>query len=185
MDNVWDQQPNEPHRWYMRFKSYLLAGPGRSLEGSWKREKAAESDGKLPEGRTPGAWRENADKWNWKERAESWDIFQAEIEETKWHDRRREIREREWEVSNALLNKAADMLNKDLGFCSWNLRDAGRFAEIASKLARVAARMDKTDEMSNLANPFGTVKNSADVFSNEDIAEIIKRLSECGIGPEQ
>jgi len=64
----WDRQPGEPAKWYYRFNCYMIAGPGRSIEQTYRLEKAGRS-GK----HVPGSWRDAASEYRWIERAAAWD----------------------------------------------------------------------------------------------------------------
>ncbi|MDF5716421.1 MAG: hypothetical protein PUP93_21720 [Rhizonema sp. NSF051] len=78
-------------------------------------------------------------------------VVQAVAENTKkgasqtfseWENRRRVQREREWQISQALLDKAQDMIEQfSLEEKRWSLKDVCSCLEISSKLARSSAQM--------------------------------------------
>ena len=162
IEPIWAQQPEEPDRWYGRFHCYLLLGSGRPLAGNAKRsllgcvheeEKAAKSP-KKPCKTVPGAWKEAAEKWQWKERASSWDKHQRDQEDLVWQERRRQMREKQWEMSQALMAKAEKMLQfplttKELSEdgqtvikpAKWGFRDAAAMTQLAVALGRESSEL--------------------------------------------
>ncbi len=67
---VWQQQPNEPNRWYGYFIHYLKSGLRRSLRSAYR---------DVTGGGTPSrSWRDAYHRWRWKDRAEQWDAWQRE-----------------------------------------------------------------------------------------------------------
>src|SRR5438128_350141 len=89
---TWERLPGE--KWFGRFQRYLLAGPGRSIEGTWKAE--AKQGGNSKQKQVPsGHWHRIAKKFSWKSRAEAFDVAQCEIErEQIAQERRQESRAR-------------------------------------------------------------------------------------------
>ncbi|NJL53930.1 hypothetical protein HC928_01405 [bacterium] len=55
--NPWDQQPEEPDRWFSVFEQFRLAGPKRSLLAIYNAERAAKNQ--LPAVNVPGSWGRN------------------------------------------------------------------------------------------------------------------------------
>lgn len=157
----WDriEDPLEPLVWYARFEVYRLRGPGRSLLGAynqWQTEKGR----KVATG-APMRWRKALETWHWKERAEAWDLSELEIrrqqEEQRWRERRVEQKDKEWAASQALLEKANQMLQamrvartviEDEGRTiiiepvDWGPGDLARFLDLFSKLGRLSAEME-------------------------------------------
>lgn len=153
------EEPLEPLVWYARFEVYRLRGPGRSLLGAfnqWQAEK-----GRKVSTSAPTRWREASATWHWKERAEAWDLAELEIrrqqEEQRWRDRRVEWKEKEWAMAAQLLEKANQMMQalrvartviEDEGRTiiiepvDWGPGDLAKFADMASKLARLSAEME-------------------------------------------
>ena len=68
----WQRLPNEPMRWYARFEAYRLAGPNRSLLGTYNAEQDKEGQKRTPN--PPTSWRNAMIKYQWAARAEAWDI---------------------------------------------------------------------------------------------------------------
>lgn len=108
-EHVWDQQPNEPARWFRRFTDFCLRGPSRRMVDVWKAEG---SPGQHPSRH----WNAAKIGWKWDERAAAYDAWTAEqaieraeaervAEDRRWAERRRQQREDEWELRNALLEK--------------------------------------------------------------------------------
>lgn len=74
---LWDRQEDEPMRWYERFERFRLAGPQRSLLGTYKGE-GAEKGREGQNQKTPRTWNEAAEQWQWRVRAEAWDMAELE-----------------------------------------------------------------------------------------------------------
>lgn len=108
-EQIWQQQPGEPARWYARFELFRLAGPDRSLLGSVHTEEANCSRDKRS-ARVPGAWDQAARKWRWRERAEAWDASRQELVR-KEEEAAFTLRRKVWlSQSQALQSKAAERL---------------------------------------------------------------------------
>ena len=104
---IYERQPNEPARWYARFLLYRGMGPDRSLLACFHREEATKSHIK-PHKTVPGAWKDNAERWNWKARAEQYDAdLQAQAEE-----RRRVLLEIEAEEEKRILTSGYALIHK-------------------------------------------------------------------------
>lgn len=151
----WDIQPGESALWYGRFWSWLT-DPKRSLRAVYNRERKLA--GKRPTKSTPGPWKEIVTKWQWKERAADWDAAERARRVAEWEAKSQQLRNREWEASEALLDKATQMLafpletteieERDAGGqvihvttitpARWVMRDIPAMLEAASKLGRLA-----------------------------------------------
>lgn len=82
---IYERQDGEPANWYARYLIYRgLEAATRSLHSAYVSymAKAGKSPRKPSQSvEVPGAWKENADKWQWKRRAEAYDAkMQAEAE---------------------------------------------------------------------------------------------------------
>ena len=147
---AWERQPGEPLMWFDRFDRFRLMGAGRKIEAVWRGD-AGRGNGSRPS----SSWYEQLKRWNWWQRAQAWDAYVRTEEQRKWEQRRDEQREREWKTSQELLKRVDQMLmfplmrtTKDDGGhvtiiepVAWRFADIGRFAETASKLARLASDM--------------------------------------------
>ncbi|MGB8648780.1 MAG: hypothetical protein WCF84_26315 [Anaerolineae bacterium] len=156
----WDRQPEEPNRWFDRFTQFRLAGPNRSLLGIYEQERARRGATSRTRSGLPKSWRDASSKWKWRERSESWDAAQRADLEAAWQRRRDELREQEWKASQALLDKAQQMLVFPLATTTrtqrdgdmvtvteirpgrWSMSDAGQLFATGSKLARLALGED-------------------------------------------
>lgn len=156
MSNAWDRQPGEPERWFLRFDVYRRAGVGRSIEAIWKQECAATGE-TVRAKRPSNAWYARAKQWRWEERASAWDNYLREEDDRQWAERREQIKADDWEMAVALREKARQMLmfpvtkvTKSDGDgvtiiepANWTFTDAAKIADLASKMARLAASMDE------------------------------------------
>lgn len=150
MSEVWERQPNEPLMWFDRFDRFRLQGAGRNMEELWRNE-AKRSPGARPS----SSWYERSREWQWWQRAQAWDAYVRAEEQRKWEERRAKQREREWKTSQELLDRVDTMLMFPLMRTTktegehvtiiepigWRMSDIGRFAETASKIARLASEM--------------------------------------------
>lgn len=162
----WERMPGEPNLWFDRFfKYYLKQGSQRNIREANRRFKAAET-GKKHTGQANASWTLNAHRWNWQVRAEAYDEHQRILDHIKWEGRRTELREKEWGVSTEMLDLAKGHLNKvkaaakqaqpevpagnrgrvQIPRAAVKNLDAARFAELGSKLGRLATGM-ATDQI--------------------------------------
>lgn len=153
------QVDGESRRAHQAFHDYALMGAGRSLGKllGWYAERAAA--GEMP----ASTKRSTIETWSarhrWQERVGAWEAEVARLEVLAWEARRREQREREWKMAARLLDRAEAMLafplertRQEIGEdgeavtivepAGWRQVDIARVAELASKLARLAAEME-------------------------------------------
>lgn len=155
----WERQPGEKNFWYdIFFRYYVLLGPGRNLARAYRAYAKAEEGFDATGYSVNPRWHHMALGWHWKIRAEAFDEFQRMRDAETWEKRRRELREKEWDVSSQLLNVAEDALEalapQDPSPQASNKGTSGRvqsrtvkpgdvtrFAETGSKLGRLASGM--------------------------------------------
>jgi hypothetical protein len=169
----WEQLPGEDHKWYQFFFNYfVLSGFTRSVIGAFRRHRE-EEEKSVPDKTLTGEarhWYVAATKWNWQERAQAWDEHQRLKDAAKWEERRTALREQEWGVSSKLLQTAQEYVERlisseDSGAQALpgtpgrvpvpakpkvRASDISRFAEVGSKIGRLAAGM-ATDQTMNLS----------------------------------
>ena len=106
--NPWDQQPDEPDKWYGRFKVYLQLGPTRSVRAT------AHASGmqarNLPYGEG-GPWSEISRKWHWRQRANAWDVHQRELLAVSERNTRLALRGRRIERMEDYLEAICEVLD--------------------------------------------------------------------------
>jgi len=155
----WLKMNGEPNIWYERFSIFRRMGHTRSIIGALNKELATKGEEK--QGSIPGAWSKASKRWKWKERAEAWDDHQRAVDEARWLKRRDELKQKEWELSEKLIDKAQQMLQFPLAATTredktvdgkvtsttvvkptrWTMADAARILKTASELARMSADM--------------------------------------------
>lgn len=140
MKNFWHIQIGEPQNWFSRFTRFRLLGASRSLLAAVNSERVEKGRQKTND--SPGSWRRAAKQWNWLERAEAWDRMKNAEQEQIWEERRRQLRQQQWEVATALHHKATQMLQISLEEARWTLRDAAAFLELSSTLGRQSTGLD-------------------------------------------
>lgn len=150
----WDRRDGESLPAWEAFIRYRDLGPGRSSDAVGKEL-----------GKSGGLCERWSARWEWVARCRAWDAHMAAVEQRgreraleasaeEWARRRLKIREDEWEVSQALVAKVKGMLSLPLVTREsadgktvvkpgrWGFRDTASMIETASKLARLAARME-------------------------------------------
>jgi len=160
-EHPWERMAGEPNAWYDRFfKFYLKQNGKRNITEAYRRYKTEDGyTGSLSNIRVGANWHANAYSWNWEVRAEAYDEYERMLDHFKWEGRRAELREEEWGVSSKLLEIAKVHFNKvkssqvqpadpesgsgrvQLARIAIKNVDAARFAELGSKLGRLATGM--------------------------------------------
>lgn len=166
---TWERQPEEPNDWFDRFLLFKRLGSGRSLLAAYNEYRAAKKQPKANS--APPTWRKAAKDWNWKNRAEAWDTRSQQKAEKTWakvehqhQQRRAQMREKSWRLSQELIARAEDMLSYPLvqrvaqetvdepladgsivrknvtvfAPAKWSARDAVAYLDLADRLARTA-----------------------------------------------
>jgi hypothetical protein len=155
----WERMPGEPNDWYDRFlKYYVKQGTRRSIIEAYRRCVKVEQNRSTTSAPSP-VWHLRAYQWNWLVRAEAFDEYERMLDHIKWEDRRNELRKEEWDVSSELLDIAKVHFKKikgsqvqpadpesnsgrvQLARIAVKNQDAARFAELGSKLGRLATGM--------------------------------------------
>ena len=117
---AWGKLPNESGRAYAAFCGYRDLGAERSIDGAYRAHRGASATV-----RAPGRWFQWSTRFAWVERAEAFDDHlasldmarkqqAAEREAAQWAERRRLLRDRRWQVAQALLDKAESILRLPL-----------------------------------------------------------------------
>jgi hypothetical protein len=173
----WDKQPGEPEKAWAAFLVYRELGTARTLADTQKIVNPTSTGNSGNIGRT-------ATRWQWRRRAAAWDAFLLseraeakraagvamaaaegidEVEQT-WRARRRAMRDNTYELADALISKAREMLSvaiirrrviqpdPTLGRpetivyepAKWNFRTIKEYVETADRLKRMACEMPAT-----------------------------------------
>lgn len=107
------QRDGETKKAHQAFIDYALMGPGRSLRKLCARYRGQAGDEagteKPPTRRltTLGEW---SSTYDWQKRIEAWNTEQQQVDQAQWEERRRAIREADWEAGEALRELAGDIL---------------------------------------------------------------------------
>jgi hypothetical protein len=142
-------------------RDYAMMGARRSLRSLKERYSNVAPTEKPPTRyfHTISTW---SNKYDWVARVNRWQELEQARTEEEWRDRRREIREREWEQAKALIERAEKMLQyplhekvlitavEDDGAVHktilkpirWSSNTIAQFTKTASDLARLAAEME-------------------------------------------
>jgi hypothetical protein len=113
---IWERSPNEPTRWYARFRMYLFQGPSRSLVAVYRtilEQQGADRRGKKPLHQVetvPHAWTLATKKYQWAERAAAFDQSERERKDREWETAREVEREAELLLAQAMRDKARQLL---------------------------------------------------------------------------
>jgi hypothetical protein len=175
----WERQASEPNRWFARFESYRLAGPGRSLLAVYKRERQT-AGRNTPASRVPGAWDRAATRWHWRERAESWDEQQRQQARAIQAQVLAEMNERHIHEAQALQSKALQRL-KALDLDALSAADVLRYLVEATRLERTARGEPEAIEERRLTGKGGGPVG----FSLEDAVNADKELEDWHHAREQ
>jgi len=140
--NSWDAQDDESPKAHAAFQAYLELGSNRTVAGVGKR---------LAKSRQlVDRW---AQKYAWAQRAAAYDRHMATTLQTAkeaalvplaadWAARQTALREAEWKMSEALLQQATTLLQLPAELLRPTYRDVAALADLASKLGRLASRME-------------------------------------------
>ena len=162
--NPWERQPYDTPASWVYFQIYLELDPPRSINEAYRIYRARKGKKTARNQGAPGHWRELAagKDWNgqpidgaltWADRAAAWEDHLAALERQKWVKRRLELKEKEWDVGEKLLERAQEMLLFPVAAtmtedektiimpAKWTMRDIPAVAAAASKIARLAADM--------------------------------------------
>lgn len=185
-NEIWLRRENEPRRAYQLLQIYLAQEGERSLR------KVTEAAPFTVAMRTVEDY---SRKWEWMKRTCAYDarmeaVAAAERErlrrenEAIWEARRAKIKEKEFELAEKMAARVDEMLavplfevketEEDEDGCTvtvrmpagWRLRDAGRFAEVASNLYRKSADMATEKQEIEI-----DVKNASDEQLDQIIGE--------------
>jgi len=96
----WEQRPDEPPKWYTRFRIFLRLGPSRNLTAAYRIWANSQ-------GRPSQTARKKSREWHWEERAIAYD--QAKREEKAAFEAAREAESRERNLH--LNSKIFDAIN--------------------------------------------------------------------------
>jgi hypothetical protein len=191
--NLWDRQPEETAKAFNAFTVYRDLGSLRSIRQAAKA--LSRSSSLLNDWSRKYGWVVRADAYDAAIRAQQAAAYEAGIraEAERWALRSNEQRDSEWEMARALMSKAGAMLRFPLAVATteegedgkivtivtptrWSLKDAATMAEVAAKLARLAADMAVPGGASVALPAQETVIGDADY-----IAAVLQRLDEGGL----
>lgn len=163
-------------------RDYALMGPGRSIRKlceQYRNRNPGNQKTAIPTSRvgTLLLW---SSTYRWQDRIAQWELLQAQEAERHWAERRKQLREEEWDLGSKLLELAKNMLAESPKFLKTSRRVTrdGReiitvaldskfmvqLAEMSAKLRRLAAGME-TDHQRH-SGALGLVEISA-----EDLAQ--------------
>ncbi|MGG6297813.1 hypothetical protein ACQ4M4_25755 [Leptolyngbya sp. AN02str] len=114
-----------------------MRGASRSI--LWLYNSEREEAGKSSAKRIPGAWHQAAKEWQWRDRAALWDRFVWREQDELWEARRIDLRDRQWLLSIALLEKASTLL--EIKSDSETVKDVAAIVQKGCALARQAAQL--------------------------------------------
>jgi len=107
----WEQQPDEPDRWFVRFYKYArMLGVEYTITRAYRLWLADEhKDG---EGTEHQLWREMSTKWVWAERAKAWQEQEFFVKKQMWLKRREELLNADWDTGYELRKVAVSFLKQ-------------------------------------------------------------------------
>lgn len=159
----WDRLPEETDQQWAAFQIYRDTPPVlRSLSEAARRyyrarHELGEDEDLEGRGGISNALLRWATDHSWADRVRAYDTYQDKLQQAKWVARRLEQREKEWEMRDALLKRADDMLRFPLAQVvteskdgksvtqifptKWKLGDVVTFLKLAMRMGRDAANM--------------------------------------------
>jgi hypothetical protein len=158
------RRPGETLRAHAAFLDYVRMGPGRSLRKLFElyRDRSGiEAGSEKPPTKRLNTLREWSVSYAWQKRLEAWTVERGQRDQALWEQRRRELREADWqtgeklrEQANAALDQVPQFLKttrrvvrakgqpeREVITMGLKLGEVAGAAEIASKLQRLAAEM--------------------------------------------
>jgi len=134
----WDRLPHEPAESFEVFAALREMPPGERVLAEAVRKV-------LGVDTVPSKYYRYQTQYKWEERLWAFDVYQDQLAQEVWVQRRKEEREREWQLAHSMVKVAQAMLERatnDLSEVSWRASDIPKLVETASKLARLAAQME-------------------------------------------
>lgn len=167
---LWEKQPWESAQAFRAFHTcYLAQDPPRSLEAAYRAYRLNGGCAEVDRLKAPGTWQNWARGQNhrgaliagsssWAERGQAWEDHLAALDREKWEQRRKQIREDDWEAGQLLRKRAREILEDPEAFRKYTFTTTATGAthektelltgaaitatELASKLERLAAEME-------------------------------------------
>lgn len=213
--NLWDRQPWETDKSFDAFTLFLSMHPkDRSVAAAyrelkrqeWEKEQVIQEEietrlDSLKKKQVPGYFRGWADTRDrdgrhvspqaktWGERAAAYDSHLAKLERAAWEEKFLELKQKEWDLSQKLLDKAEKMLLMPLAKeeakggkviitpANWSMGDAPRVAEMGSRLGRRAAEVAIEKTGQEIEGQI-TVSTGLEELEADELDELITRLEE-------
>lgn len=136
----WRRLPDESVKAYSAFTAYMQLEPAdRSIDNAWR---AATRQGQNRDGRrAPRQWGVWSSKYKWTARLLAYTDHLAEQDRQLWEDRKRQLRERDWEQGDHL-RAHADALSEVL---TEALPEARRFVRVTASVELLDGRIIQTE----------------------------------------
>jgi hypothetical protein len=203
-DELWKRQPWDSTASFAAFQRWLLQERRpRSLDAAYRAHVGRQSDADSTKIRASATWRrwyQARDKNNqpipgaktWEERARAYDDYLTEQDRLKWEERRRALREADWqtgqklrEQANAAIDQVPQFLkttrrlikggegqpDREVITMGLRLNEVSGAAEVASKLQRLAAEMpterQQVDVTGVTADDLVKARDRAKLFEDE------------------
>lgn len=163
----WEQQATESGEAFAAFRRFRDLGEGRTLVQAYRAHVEAHKGPTKGPIAVPGSWKRWSAQHNWRGRAEAHDRAlqraetagrerAAETAGQDWYTRQQNLREREWQLSQLMMERAMNMLSGDAEERDDAARpaDAARLAETASRLGRLSTGLvTERQQVTRLAKP--------------------------------
>ena len=142
---VWQQQENEPDRPYDCFLNFYLPLAKRNLKEAYRRYLEAKKSSKIAlKGGIHKDWTAWCKAYRWEDRHIAYHRQKAFDNLEFINQKRLELVESELQLSQLLMQRAADLLTMGIGEND-RLKDAPMLARAASELSRKALSLDGLD----------------------------------------
>lgn len=120
---IYEQLPNEPDKWYIRFQKFLALGPRRSVLKTYGLERQENAKHKQADTSNiapiavPPDWRKYTKEYQWAERAAAYDKEQSLSYIERYEDGRRNVLEKFRSDAEQQSKLAAEIGQKALEVC--------------------------------------------------------------------
>ena len=166
----WERLPDEPPEWFDRFDRYARKlGYEYSVVRAFRLFSVAQP--KLATAENPAVWSQNAHRYQWKERARAWSDFDRFYNEFQWQQRRAEVREADFTISEKLRALADKIVATSKDFLKSN-RSEEVDAKTGQKIVIIRQEIRLDTAIKALETASRIQRLSAELETNRDVQEV-------------
>lgn len=135
-ERIWEQWPQEPAKSYRAFALYRDMGLDRSLRRAeliiHNADESKEPWTKIRTG-SPSILIKWSKQWQWYRRVQAYDAWMIKEQEKRWEERTDQLREKQWEASETLMEKGIKGLGQ-VDETNLSVKDVVRLLQLGSQL---------------------------------------------------